>query len=108
MTNPETQQVLAGTQFEIVPDHVSQVIVEVNGVEQTVEDGKYIVNVNADTDLVIKKGTPTGTSTIGEATALNDVYSLQGIRVLEKASTNQINALPAGIYIVGGKKVVVK
>ena len=108
LTNPETQQVLAGTQFEIVPDHVSQVIVEVNGVEQTIEDGKYIVNVNADTDLVIKKGTPTGTSTIGEATALKDVYSLQGIRVLEKASTNQINALPAGIYIVGGKKVVVK
>ena len=43
LTNPETQQVLAGTQFEIAPDQVSHVIVEVNGVEHTVEDGKYIV-----------------------------------------------------------------
>ncbi|MDE6226165.1 MAG: C10 family peptidase, partial [Muribaculaceae bacterium] len=37
-----------------------------------------------------------------------DVYNLQGIRILEKASQEEINNLPSGMYIVGKKKVVVK
>ena len=37
-----------------------------------------------------------------------DVYNLQGMRILEKASQEEINNLPSGMYIVGKKKVVVK
>lgn len=37
-----------------------------------------------------------------------DVYSLSGMRVLTGASKHQLRSLPAGIYVVGGKKVVVK
>lgn len=33
------------------------------------------------------------------------VYNLQGIKVLEKASMEQLRALPQGIYIVNGRKV---
>ncbi|MDE7402430.1 MAG: hypothetical protein K2M87_03355 [Muribaculaceae bacterium] len=36
------------------------------------------------------------------------VYNLHGIAVANHASSQQINALPAGVYIIGGKKVVVK
>lgn len=36
-----------------------------------------------------------------------DVYNLQGIRVARQASADRINSLPAGVYIIGGKKVAV-
>lgn len=37
-----------------------------------------------------------------------DVYNLQGIRVLEASQADRINDLPAGIYISGGRKIVIK
>lgn len=37
-----------------------------------------------------------------------DVYNLQGILLIADADADQIAALPAGIYIIGGKKVTVK
>lgn len=36
------------------------------------------------------------------------VYNLQGIRVLKGAEKAAVNNLPAGLYIVNGKKVIVK
>ena len=38
----------------------------------------------------------------------NNVYNLQGILVVKNASTEQISDLPAGLYIINGKKVVLK
>ena len=37
-----------------------------------------------------------------------DVYTIDGIKRLSKANVNEINALPKGIYIVNGKKIVIK
>lgn len=37
-----------------------------------------------------------------------DVYNLTGIRVLKNAPKENVNNLPAGLYIVNGKKVMVK
>lgn len=37
-----------------------------------------------------------------------DVYNAQGIRVLKAASAAQVNNLPAGLYIFGSQKVIVK
>ena len=37
-----------------------------------------------------------------------DVYTIDGIKRLSKASVNEINALPKGVYIVNGKKIVIK
>ncbi len=37
-----------------------------------------------------------------------DVYTIDGIKCLSKASVNEINALPKGIYIVNGKKIIIK
>ncbi len=43
-----------------------------------------------------------------DANAPVNVYNLQGIEVLHSASKAEINALPAGIYVAGGKKIVIR
>lgn len=45
---------------------------------------------------------------IGEDCALKTVYNLQGVKVLDRATSEQVEALPKGIYIVNGKKVMVR
>ena len=42
------------------------------------------------------------------STAPSDVYNLQGLKVLDAENADQINTLPAGVYISGGKKIYVK
>ncbi|WP_018362415.1 leucine-rich repeat domain-containing protein [Hoylesella nanceiensis] len=37
-----------------------------------------------------------------------DVYTIDGIKRLSKANVNEINALPKGVYIINGKKIVIK
>ena len=43
-----------------------------------------------------------------EVVAAGDVYDVHGRLVLRNASSDAVKALPAGIYVVGGRKVVVK
>jgi hypothetical protein len=38
----------------------------------------------------------------------NDVYNLQGICVLRQANKAQLRQLPAGLYIMNGKKIAIK
>lgn len=42
------------------------------------------------------------------ASHLSDVYTPTGVCVLRQASAEEINALPAGIYVVNGKKLVIR
>ena len=37
-----------------------------------------------------------------------DVYTIDGIKRVSKANVNEINALPKGIYIINGKKIIIK
>lgn len=37
-----------------------------------------------------------------------DVYTIDGVKRLSKANVNEINALPKGIYIINGKKIIIK
>lgn len=37
-----------------------------------------------------------------------DVYTIDGIKRLSKACVNEINALPKGVYIINGKKIIIK
>lgn len=37
-----------------------------------------------------------------------DVYTIDGVKRLSKASVNEINALPKGVYIINGKKIIIK
>jgi len=82
-------------------DNEDKLVVKVNDQEVTAEDGKYSFTVSADTKVSVSK--EAGVSNISvDNNASSEVYNLQGIRVARNA--NNINNLPAGIYIMNGKK----
>ena len=54
-------------------------------------------------------GSTTGiTNTVYNNSGLADVYTIDGTKRLSKASTDETNALPKGMYIVNGKKITIK
>ena len=54
------------------------------------------------------EGTTGITNTVYNKAGLADVYTIDGTKRLSKASTDEINALPKGMYIVNGKKIIIK
>ena len=60
-------------------------------------------------DFLLIEGSTTGiTKTAYNNSGLADVYTIDGTKRLSKASTDEINALPKGMYIVNGKKIIIK
>ena len=60
-------------------------------------------------DFSLIEGSTTGiTNTVYNKAGLADVYTIDGAKRLSKASTDEINALPKGVYIVNGKKIIIK
>ena len=60
-------------------------------------------------DFLLIEGSTTGiTNTVNNKAGLADVYTIDGTKRLSKASTDEINALPKGVYIVNGKKIIIK
>ena len=60
-------------------------------------------------EFFLIEGTTTGIiNNIYNKTENVDVYTIDGIKRLSKASVNEINALPKGIYIINGKKIIIK
>ena len=58
--------------------------------------------------LSIEDSTTGITNTVYNNSGLADVYTIDGTKRLSKASTDEINALPKGVYIVNGKKIIIK
>ena len=58
--------------------------------------------------LLIEDSTTGITNTVYNKAGLADVYTIDGTKRLSKASTDEINALPKGVYIVNGKKIIIK
>ena len=54
------------------------------------------------------EGTTGITNTVYNKAELANVYTIDGVKRLSKASTDEINALPKGVYIVNGKKIIIK
>ena len=54
------------------------------------------------------EGTTGITNTVYNNSGLADVYTIDGTKRLSKASADEINALPKGMYIVNGKKIIIK
>ena len=54
------------------------------------------------------EGTTGITNTVYNKAGLADVYTIDGTKRLSKASSDEINALPKGVYIVNGKKIIIK
>ena len=48
------------------------------------------------------------TNIVYNNSGLADVYTIDGTKRLSKASTDEINALPKGVYIVNGKKIIIR
>ena len=60
-------------------------------------------------DFLLIEGSTTGiTNPVNNKAGLADVYTIDGTKRLSKASTDEINALPKGVYIVNGKKIIIK
>ena len=60
-------------------------------------------------DFFLIEGTTTGIiNNIYNKIDNVDVYTIDGIKRLSKANVNEINALPKGVYIINGKKIVIK
>ena len=94
--------VLQGTEVLITTDEDYNVTVKANGeVVEPQADGSVIVAVNAATDITLHNASEGVGSIVADDNDEKVVYNLQGIRV-------NSDKLPAGIYIVNGKKVVVR
>lgn len=103
VATPSTHTVVGDTQVDIIPG-AEALIVKSNGTPLELTDGKYTANVSADTEFTVERDVTTaveGISTVNTP-ADNNVYNLQGMRVSTNGTTK---GLPAGIYIVNGKKV---
>lgn len=61
-----------------------------------------------DSDIIVQIGTPSGIDAPEQQpeVSAHDVYNLQGVRV--RTAAQSLQGLPAGVYVVGGKKVMVK
>lgn len=76
-------------------------------------DGSHATGVsadNADATIDIPEGSViNGISQVVVLPEVVDVYSLQGVLVRKNVkSANAVKGLPAGIYVIGGQKVIVK
>ncbi|MDY5388510.1 MAG: hypothetical protein SPG50_07850 [Muribaculaceae bacterium] len=69
------------------------------------EDGKYVFVVENVTNSVSITTTTSGVKSMISDKTVSPVFNLQGIRI---ANSDDLNNLPAGVYVVDGKKVVVK
>jgi hypothetical protein len=101
-------KVLTGTQVDI-QTFESEASVKVNGEAVEAVDGVYTFNVNADTNVELSLG-DSGVEgvNINKVNTTNAVYNLQGVKLFNNTNDSQLKALPAGVYIVNGKKVLVK
>lgn len=61
-----------------------------------------------DGTTTLTPGSEAGVSEVGSSVSRGAVYNLQGVKILDNPSSEEINSLPAGIYIIDGKKVRVR
>lgn len=49
-----------------------------------------------------------GIEEVLSTSTLSDVYNLQGVKLMTKVTKKDLKQLPAGVYIINGKKVVIR
>ncbi len=103
-TNAVSQH-FEGTQFDVVSNNGQALLVMVNGQIVPASEGKHTFAVDGNSEVKIYNAATSGIGAIEAEAASAPVYNLQGIKVAEASS---FEALPAGLYIVNGKKVVKK
>lgn len=97
--------VLQETEIRIAPEAGYAINVAVDGTAQkAAEDGSFVVKVMANTTVAISHDKGDGIDVpqaVGKADGA--VYNMHGIRVANNAD---ISNLPAGVYVINGKKVI--
>lgn len=92
--------VLTGTQVSFKQTGADEILVNDEALAAD-ENGLYTVTITADTRIVAK-GQEQAIEN-AEAALNRNVYTLQGMLLIKDATPAQINALPAGLYIISGK-----
>lgn len=116
VAEPDTHSLMEGTEVRIVFNEIPETEthyfkhqLKINDEEVEFEDGEHVFNVADHTNIEVKVLEFTGVENIAtDANVPSDVYNLQGVRILNNATAEQIKALPAGIYVVGGQKRVIR
>lgn len=131
IVDKENEEIDAGKTFELTPlvlpagannrtlSYISSAPdvakVDAQGVVTGVKQGTAVITIAAtdgsgiETKVNVKVIPGVGVETVElSAEKLYDVYNMMGIRVATQLNVDEINHLPRGIYIVGGKKIVVK
>lgn len=96
---------------ETASDEYKILAVTVNDDEIDVNYYNYIeLNRLKDGDVIILTTNKpmTGLTEVYAPESVSAVYSISGVKVMDKATPLQMKNLPAGVYIVNGKKVVIK
>jgi len=96
--------VLPGTEISIKPEADYNITVKTGDENVTAnKDGVYVVTVEQPATITVSNDDVSGISEISTEKAATTVYNMQGIRM-----SGDIRQLPAGIYVINGKKVVKK
>ena len=74
----------------------------------SVWNGNAVGVANPEITLIYKIDSGSGIDSVIGAGEAVDVYSLQGVVGLRGADAAAVNALPSGLYIINGKKVMVR
>ncbi len=86
----------------------SALIVNVDGEDVTAVDGKYTFTTEvAETRVAVSKDR-SGMVSVESVSEEGPVRNLQGIVLAGKATPEVLAKLPAGIYIVGNRKIAVR
>lgn len=93
----------AGTRIDMTPAEGALLVVKLNGDELDTNNGIYSFVVEDAENTVEVDLDYSGINAIGNENAPVKVFNMQGIFV-----GNSTDNLPAGLYIVAGKKVIVK
>lgn len=98
---------LNGTKVAVsIADEKAEVIVDGEKAETDV-NGNYIIEITKDTNIVISDASGVENINI-EKIATKNIYNMQGILIIKNANAEDINTLPAGLYIIDGKKTIRK
>ncbi|MDE6409833.1 MAG: hypothetical protein K2K81_06280, partial [Muribaculaceae bacterium] len=110
--NPEGETVISGTQFTVKPTSPKPVVTYKGETVALDEDGCFTFTAtgNARNNVVkVMQADESGVNSLtGDSNSNVTVYSIDGRRVLINAPASRLNELEKGVYIINGKKAVVK
>lgn len=89
---------------------IEAIEVEFSGISNDDEElsiPMMVLENEASSPMRMKKNSTAGLSLIN-SNETYDVFNMQGVALLKNATYSEVKALPAGIYVINGKKVAIK